>query len=384
VKPLTVLMTGASGLIGAEVAARLAESGHAVVGLVHSRQDLIRNDGGKVNTTRWDGMPRPGSVACVTGDITTDECGLPTKLYRMLAVSVDRVVHCAAITDFGRDPEIYESVNVRGTRNVFEFARNAPAEPIPFVHVSTAYVAGERIGRVMEADLDAGQRFGTAYEDSKYRAELELRRQAATGVPIAVVRPSIVVGAERTGVVREFQNMYVVLKTLTDGRVGSIPGHYAATLDLVPVDYVASLVAQVTTRFEQAEGKTFHAVGQRPFTLRDFSDVLAEYPSFQVPRYVPPETFSADRLPEPEQVYYERIVSLYESYFRRRLVFDDTEARRFLGRPPRSQGLPFLRKLLDYAVQVGYMGAPLPDVAQVLASLAQAGGPAPMPREDPR
>lgn len=366
---MIVLLTGAAGLIGAEVAARLAAKGAGVIGLVHSNPRLVRNNGRGIRTVAWNGTPRPGTVSTLTGDVVQPRLGLAAEQYDAVREAADLVVHCAAITDFGRARHVYDDVNIGGTDHVLGLVRPSGRPPIPLVHVSTAYVCGEHDGTFREEDLDTGQSFGTAYEESKFHAETMVREARQGGLPVAVVRPSIVVGAERTGVVREFQNMYVVLKALTEGRVRSIPGHYDAHLDLVPVDYVADVVVQAVLRFSDAEGRTFHALGARPHTLRDFSDVLAEYPTFHVPRYVPPTSFSADRLPPAERIYYERIVGLYETYFRRRVVHTGDNATELLGRRPSAQGLPYLRRLFDYALKVGYLGAPLPSIDEALAKL---------------
>ncbi|MFB9904333.1 SDR family oxidoreductase [Allokutzneria oryzae] len=348
----TILVTGAAGLVGSEVVARLVKSGHKVLALVHRQQVLHRNSGAALCSA---------DVTLVPGDVTKPRLGLPARI----ASTVDKVVHCAAITDFGRSKAVYQSVNVDGTTNVVELAAGLG---VPLVHVGTAYVCGERDGVALESDLDVGQRFANAYEESKLQAETLVHKARADGLAAAVVRPSIVVGAERTGVVRDFKNLYVVLKLTTEGKVRSIPGHYDANLDLVPVDYVADLTVEVAERFSEAEGKTFHAVG-KALTLRDFSDVLAEYPSFGVPRFVPPSSFDAQRLPMAERMYYERVASLYESYFQRRVHFDTSTTDAFRRRKAPSGGPAYLRRLLDHCLKVGYLGAPLPSVTEVLSGL---------------
>jgi thioester reductase-like protein len=372
--PKHVLVTGATGVVGVEVANRLAGAGHAVLALVHRNQSLVLNNGKRLSTV---GGPDPagGTIACVRGDVTKPRLGLDAADYRRLQSSIGMIVHCAAIVDFGRAPAVYQSVNVDGTAAVLALAQAAPDGPPPLVHVSTAYVAGERRGTVLEEELDVGQRFANAYEESKCRAEGLVREAVAGGLPAAIVRPSIVVGATRTGAIRDFKTIYAVLKTLTEGRVRSIPAYYGATLDLVPVDYVADVVAHAALRFDDAVGKTLHAVSAAPLTLRDFSDVLAEYPPFHVPRFVPPETFDVERLPLLERKYYDRIVSLYESYFTRRVAFDNAATLEFMGRAPAMRLRPFLRRLLDYCMRVRFLGRPLPDVGTVLADLHSSDRP---------
>jgi thioester reductase-like protein len=343
-RPLNVLVTGAAGLVGAEVSARLVRAGHAVTALVHRRDELVRNNGQPL---------RAGTLVPLTGDVTLPDLGLTRPSRDALAAGTDMIVHCAAVTDFGRSERIYQAVNVAGTAHVLDLARRAS---LPVVHVSTAYVCGERDGVATEEELDVRQRFGNAYEHSKLHAETLVRKAGADGLAVAVVRPTMVVGAERTGVVRDFKNVYIMLKLLAEGRVRTVPGHYDATLDLVPVDHVAEVAAQVATRFDEAVGQTFHAVG-RTLTLREVSDVFAEYPSFYVPRVVPPATFDAATLPATELRYHRTVVTLYESYLRRRIRFDDTATARFSPHKLVTGGRAYLRRLIDYALKVNYLGA---------------------------
>ena len=60
-----------------------------------------------------------------------------------------------------------------GTRRVLEFAERCQARGglRRLSHISTAYVAGEHAGCFSEDDLDVGQRFRNAYEQSKFEAE---------------------------------------------------------------------------------------------------------------------------------------------------------------------------------------------------------------------
>lgn len=358
----TILVTGAAGLVGAEVCARLLKAGHRVYGLVHRSRSLVGNNGRAVPAGEQDA---PGRVRLLTGDVTRPRLGLPDETWHQLAGRLDAIVHSAAITDFGRPREVYQATNTTGTAHVIELARQNGTR---LLHVSTAYVCGEQDGSILESALDARQAFGNHYEESKFAAEQLVQKAAADGLPTAVVRPSVVVGAARTGVVREFKNIYVVLRLLSEGRVTSIPGSFDACVDLVPVDHVAALITSVVDDFDRARGLTMHAVGAQ-VKMRHLSDVLAEYPSFQVPRYVAPSTFSPAALPDEERAYWDRMLSLYESYFRRFQYFDDSVAAGFRSHKRLPSGPDHLRRIIDHAVRAGFLGAPLPGIGAVLQGI---------------
>jgi len=352
---MKILLTGVSGLVGSELAHRLCSLGHAVVGLRRSSAEIMLCDGSTLSARTFSGSFDNGEVRLLQGDVAEPFLGVDADVHQRLTDEVDLILHAAAVTEFGYPSAVYERTNVEGTRQILRMATSG--RKIPVLYVSTAYVCGFLRGRVSEDKLHLPKRFGNFYENSKFRAESYVRAEALNGLPTIIVRPSIVVGASNDGRIREFKNIYPALKVLTGGKVTSIPGQPAATLDLVPWDYVCDVIAKILTAPERFYGSTFHAVGRQPLMLQDFSDVIAEYPSLRIPRFVPPESFVLDALSPLEQRYYRRIVSVYESYFVRQLEFSYENTRRLMDDRLPPPVRPFLRKILNHCIGVGFLGA---------------------------
>jgi thioester reductase-like protein len=354
---MRVLVTGASGHIGAELAGRLAAEGHAVIALTQSASQLVANDGKPLPTVaeRADQVG-PRRIASLRADVRHPQLGLAADVYERLATAVDLVVHCAALTEFGRPEAEYRAVNVRGTEAVLTLASTARPRPAPVVHVSTTYVCGDSHGRFGEDDFDRGQTFANAYEATKFEAERIVHRAIEAGVPATIVRVSIVVGASRTGRVRNFRHLYTLLRLFTDGRIRAIPARYGALVDLVPIDYVATALGRVALEVDAAIGRTFHIVGGRPLSIRDFSDVLAEYPAFDIPRVLPPELFSVETLSAEERRYHDLVLRMYAPYFLRSVVFSNDRFLATYGLTSPLAGKPLLRRILDYCATAGYLG----------------------------
>ncbi|WP_405496334.1 SDR family oxidoreductase [Nocardia sp. NBC_00511] len=349
----TVLLTGASGLVGAEVAARLTVAGRRVAAVLHSNSDIRCNNGSVVEP-----------ALRVSGDIRRPGFGLPDDIAARLGTEVGLIVHCAATTAFDATPESYEELNVGGATHAVQLALDWD---VPLVHVSTAYVCGLRGGVIREDELDTGQGFGNGYEQSKLRAEQLVHAAGERGLRWTIVRPGIVTGGLSDGAIREYKNLYTVVKLMVEGKLRTLPGRYDATLALAPVDHVADVIAAAVQDFDAVAGQTLHAVGRDTLSLREVSDVLAEYPSFDVATFVPESSFRAEDLDPIEREYYQRIGVLYTSYFQRRLSFDTTDADRLLdGLPPRT-GKDYLRLLLDHCLETGYLGAPLLSIEDMLA-----------------
>ena len=350
-----VLVTGARGLLGAEVIARLTANGHAVVALLRSDGPIERNDGTPIEAFPFRGRyPRSGRVAYVRGDVAEERLGLHPETYEALRNTTSFIVHCAALTTFGCKPETYEAINFRGTERMIEFAKRSSEAPIPLLYVSTAYVCGERPGLFREDDLELGQRLGNPYEQSKFRAERSVRAAMQAGLPATVLRPAIIVGDSITGVIRKFDTLYTVVRLTAAGLVRTMPGDYGATLDIVPVDWVADVVAEALEKFPLTAGRTLHVTSGTPTTLRDVNDVCAEFPSFHVPRYVPRHIFDTSEMKPLERRYYDEVVKLYESYLTRQVRFATDATRALFPRPPRASGKSLLRRIFRYAVAAGY------------------------------
>lgn len=357
-----ILVTGAAGCLGVEVCGGLAQDGSSVVALVHDNVHLVRNDGRRLGLRHRSG----GDIRVVGGDVTKSDLGLGAARLAELGASTDLIVHSAAITTFGLPRDVYQTVNVAGTENVVRLASD---HGIPLIYLSTAYVSGNREGVVLEDEFDGGQTFGNEYERSKFCAELVVRRASRDGLPVYVVRPSIVVGRQSSGAIRDFKNIYTILRLTTSGRVQSLPAHFDALLDLVPVDYVSNIICEMAVRRDLPVGMTVHAVGGE-LQLADISRVLAEFPSFAVPRFIPPENFSLTALDERQRRYHDSVISLYASYLRRRVKFDDSKSRALLRTPMTFTAVKLLRNILAYGARVGYLG---PNTGRNRLTVAKAG-----------
>ncbi|MFO1533911.1 MAG: SDR family oxidoreductase, partial [Thermoplasmatota archaeon] len=90
-----------------------------------------------------------------------------------------------------------------------------PAEgPFPVLVTQTPYgkdvtIAGERAGRVRERQGDVGQQFRNTYEHTKLEAEQVVHD---SGLPAAILRPSVIVGDSRTGYTSTYHHFYRFLE----------------------------------------------------------------------------------------------------------------------------------------------------------------------------
>jgi len=328
---MRILVTGAAGLIGGEVCARLVARGHQVTALVH-REPQVR-----------DNRCQPvAGLTVLAGDVTQPGLGLAA------VPAVDLVIHSAAITSFDAAPELYRAVNVDGTAHAIALARAAGAG---LLHVSTAYVCGTRDGVIPESSI--GSDFVNGYEASKAAGEALVR---ASRLAFAIARPSVVVGASVDGAINRFENIYMIFKLIAEGRVRTLPGAVGASLDLVPIDYVCASITAMAENFARVAGHTLHLVGAAPTPLTRIGEAIAAVPGLGTPCFIDPATFDPAALPAVERRYHAAAAGLYTNYLLRGPVFDVTQATTFgLICPPTDRA--WLGRLIGFCVAAGFVRA---------------------------
>ena len=316
----TVLLTGASGVVGRALLPRLRDLD--VVCLVHR-------------------SPVAGpNVTTVTGDIAKPMLGLAGHTYAELAAKVDAVIHCAAVTDFGRTDGSLEATNIAGTENVAAFATAARAV---LYHVSTAFVH-------TTVDGDRG-RTAIGYAASKSAAEQVV---LSSCIPHVILRPSVVIGDSVTGEIAAFQGLHQVVAGMFAGTVPMIPFDPGWPIDFIPADAVADAIACVAEN-RVSEGEFWISAGDQALRLDEGVAVVVEFArtlgvNIDPPRFVPPDMF--DRLIGP--VFLDALPARIRRNVMRMLEFFTTYLRSGETKP----------SSLDQLVSLGMR--PLPDQRESL------------------
>src|SRR3954471_19876249 len=293
-----VLITGATGFVGREVLTRYLERSDRTVYALVRADDAVAADerlrDGLREATGTDVADSDHLVA-VPGDVQEPGLGIDTGDRNALAADVSDVIHSAASVSFSLPLDESRAINVDGTRNVVAFAQQCADSGglHRLCYVSTAYVAGTHEGEFGEDDLAVGQEFRNAYEQSKYEAERFLRSRARD-LPVQIVRPSIVVGERGSGWTSSFNVLYAPLKAFVKGGLPALPGEARAPVDVVPVDYVADAIYELSSAPGDADNRTFHLVaGRDATTVQRLVDLAAGTLQRRAPRLLKPAGYRA-------------------------------------------------------------------------------------------
>jgi len=259
----TLLLTGATGLVGGELLQHLlaAQPDRLIVALVRpERTAALRPD------------PR---VRPLAGDLTLPRLGISAPDHDKLTESLTEIVHCAAETRFGLPLHQARATNTQGTEALLDLARGC-RRLRKFAHLSTVYVAGRSVGRLPEAPVSHRNGFCNTYQQTKYEAE-QLVVRAMGELPAAVFRLSAIIGDSRTGRVRQFNYVHQLWRVFPRNVLPVAPAEPSAHIDLIASDWAVSSLAYL---FEKhfAPGRIYNlcAGPEASLTVRQLIDLTME------------------------------------------------------------------------------------------------------------
>jgi nucleoside-diphosphate-sugar epimerase len=231
----TIFVTGATGLIGGQIAWRLGEAGHRVISLVRGKdEEEARSRLSKRLSLH--GSRTGENISAVSGDLCREGLGLSEASRAVLREGCDTIIHSAGETSF-TNTEGCEAVNIGGSSRLIAEAKTWTRSPEVFF-VSTASVCSEPTGTELTEDLPFGGH-ENGYVRSKRRAE-ELFRES--GLKVIILRPSIVLSRGLTD--KDFARMILwVIPALQ--RLGVVPFDGNSRMDIVPVDFVAACTVRL-------------------------------------------------------------------------------------------------------------------------------------------
>jgi long-chain acyl-CoA synthetase len=242
----TILLLGGTGFVGkvllAMVLDRFPEQKHLVVQVRRKKNlsgeqrfysEVLQSPPLRAIVERMGGdRVIRRKVQVVEGDLDQPLCGISSDHLEQLKGTVDVVVNLAGVVDF--DPPLNESIepNVYGTQHLIELVKLLKAK---LVHVSTAYVAGKKDGRISEdtpipgyfplrgAGKGEGEHFAVAEELKWYEEFVEETRQSRDTNQRPVrerLREGGMERAEHWG----WTNTYTYTKSMGEQLIAQTPG----------------------------------------------------------------------------------------------------------------------------------------------------------------
>jgi thioester reductase-like protein len=258
-----IFLTGATGAIGSALAPLYLDEPDTLLKL------LLRPKRGQTVSQRLDELgkfweipqddPRWRRIEAIEGDAALPHFGIEHAAYDSLAETTTHIVHCAGAVKMTLPLEEARAHAVIPAQAALDLAERCRARGnlVKVEIVSTVGVGGRAPGLIPERPMPEVTSFHNTYEAAKAEAERVVFARW-NDLPITVHRPSMVVGDSNTGRIIHFQVFYHLCEFLSGRRTsGIMPTLEGATLDVVPVDYVARAI-HWSSCTGQTAGKLLH------------------------------------------------------------------------------------------------------------------------------
>ena len=325
---MEILVTGANGFTGGHLARRLLSEGHRVRALVRSAMQAEQLAGIGIDAR--------------VGELTRCDD------VRNAARGCAQIYHIAAVfRTAGHPHDYYREVNVGGTLNVLQAARELGCERV--VHCSTGGVHGH----IAHPPADERYPFGPGdiYQRTKLEAERAALAAARRGQPLTIFRPAPIYGE---GDLR-FLKLFRAIETGTFVMLGS----GEPRLHLVHVDDLIDGVLLCGARAE-ALGEVFLLAGPEAPTLNELARCIAAVLDTPAPRLRLPvwPVYAAGWLCEKVCVPLRIDPPLHPrrvAFFTHHREFDCSKAARLLGYRPVIRAAAGIARTAAWYRAAGYL-----------------------------
>ncbi len=212
-----ILVSGATGFLGAHMVCKLLSHGKRVKAIYRSQSSMAEFE--YIYSLYFSDDESKNNLQWLESDI------LDTSSLEHAFDHVTEVYHCAAMVSFlQKDRNHMMKVNEEGTANMVNIALAKGVTK--FCHVSSIAALGrEKSGiEITESTKWSNSKLNSNYAVSKYKAEIQAWRGQEEGLNLVIVNPGVIIGAGdwKKGSCKLFDIVWNNLPFYTDGVNGYV------------------------------------------------------------------------------------------------------------------------------------------------------------------
>ncbi|MDP2205586.1 MAG: AMP-binding protein [Alphaproteobacteria bacterium] len=272
-----VLLTGATGCLGARVLTGLLKSGKTVYAIARAENDITARQRTLATFVKY-GLPlsvdAEERLHVLAGDVSLPHLGLSVEVWQRLTDNTTAVYHCAATVNMLADGGTLAPANLDAVRHVLDFALTGGRKDIHAASTLSVFVGTDQNSGVLhESDrLENVRRVYGGYAQTKFAAECLLLQVPENACRIWHYRFGLLTGDTQSGAApdRDFLSMFgrglAALGVLPDGFDDRLH------VDITPVDYAARAMLHLANT---APAGIYHIAAKTPLSLGGFVSAMA-------------------------------------------------------------------------------------------------------------
>lgn len=284
-RPAHILLTGASGFLGAFLLASLLKrtdaTVHCLVRCANVQDGQLRLDAnmqglglGHYDRTR---------VRVIPGDLASPKLGLDDGTFERLAECIDVIHHNGAWVNSLHTYESLKAANVVGTQEILRLASTGIPKHVHYVSTLSTIPPVESAGAEITNEAQLAEYWpglASGYAQSKWVAERLLRIGGDRGIPFTIYRPTHVGGASDSGASNAtdtwslFVDACLTLERIPDADTD---------INSLPVDVMADSIVSLSLR-EDMHGKSLNLLHPQSFMLSRLTRQIAAIDELSVER----------------------------------------------------------------------------------------------------
>jgi amino acid adenylation domain-containing protein/thioester reductase-like protein len=275
-EPRAILLTGATGFVGAFLLAELLQQTQADIYCLVRAADFTAGKQRLEETLKaylvWQESFN-SRIIPVLGDLSQPLLGLSGEQFHLMALKIDSIYHNGALVNNIYPYALFKAANVRGTEEVLRLASQIKIKPVHFISTASVFVSDEyfKLEVVLENDpLEHSQGLVGGYTQSKWVAEKIVMMARDRGLPCSIYRLGRVTWHSQTGVWNPNDLFYRFIKSCI--QLKSAP-EMNSMEKITPVDYLAKALINLSQQPESL-GKAFHLISSHSAPWSQFINCI--------------------------------------------------------------------------------------------------------------